>query len=110
MRIAIILGMVGLLTMAFTPAYRLYIHNHGDVAYTVRLKNEDSGWSKTETIGAGNCVKIYRIEPGNYSIRATKVGYHVDQYVSFEVDDDDWCIDITSVTGKIESCNRFYCD
>ena len=93
-----------------TPAYKLYIYNFDRKNnYHVRLKNEDTGWQKAVDIEADSCVVIYRMEPGEYSIRTYKDGTSVGDYASFEVEDDDLCIKITSVTGGLELCNNIFC-
>jgi len=93
-----------------TPAYKLYIYNlDRKNNYHIRLKNEDTGWQKAVDIEPDSCVVIYRMEPGEYSIRTYKDGTSVGDYASFEVEDDDLCIKITSVTGGLELCNNTFC-
>jgi hypothetical protein len=93
-----------------TPAYKLYIYNlDRKNNYHIRLKNEGTGWHKTVDIEADSCVVIYRMEPGDYSIRTYKNGTSVGDYASFEVEDNDLCIKITSVTGGLELCDNTFC-
>ena len=93
-----------------TSAYKLYIYNLDKKnGYHIWLKNEGTRWQKAVDIGADSCVVIYRMEPGEYSIRTYKIGTSVGDYASFEVEDDDLCIKITSVTGKLELCNNTFC-
>lgn len=93
-----------------TPAYKLYIYNLDKKnSYHIRLKNEDTGWQKSVDIETDSCVVIYRMEPGEYSIRTYKKGTSVGDYATFEVEDDDLCIKITSVTGRLELCNNTFC-
>jgi hypothetical protein len=93
-----------------TPAYKLYIYNlDRKNNYHIRLKNEGTGWQKAVDIEADSCVIIHRMEPGEYSIRTYKGGTSVGDYASFEVEDDDLCVKITSVTGGLELCDNTFC-
>lgn len=111
--IALILGVIGSCSNceAFTDAYQLYVQN-GDQHnyYHIRIKNEDSGWNDAKNVEAGDCVRFHRIEPGDWSIRIYKDGSMLSDSAEFEVDDEDWCIRIRSETGKLESCNRNFCN
>lgn len=92
-------------------AYKLYVYNRDSHNYYhVRLKNEDTGWHDARNVEANDCVAIYRLEPGEYSIRNYKDGTDVGHYRSFNIKDDNKCIEITSVTGKMRSCSRDYCN
>lgn len=106
--VALILGVVGPL-YAFTDAYQLYVQNRSQHSYRVRIKNEDSRWTDTQTVEAGGCVRFLRIEPGDWSIRVYK-GSMLSDYADFEVDDEDWCILIRSETGKVETCYKYFCN
>ena len=93
-----------------TPAYKLYVYNlDKNNGYRIRLKNEETGWSKSVNIEAESCVVISRMEPGEYTIRTYKEGTSVGDYASFNVEDEDLCIRITSVTGGLELCNNTFC-
>ena len=96
--------------LSATPSYRLYIHNMDSRNYYyVRVKNEDTRWSDSVNIEIGSCAKLYRIEPGEYSIRTYKDGKMAGDYATFEVVDENICIEITSVTGEMEFCGKMYC-
>ena len=93
-----------------TPSYKLYIYNmDSENYYHVRIKNEDTRWADAVNIESRSCVKIYRIEPGEWSIRTYKDGRDVGNYATFDVVDSDICIEITSVTGGLEFCSKTYC-
>ena len=93
-----------------TPAYKLYVYNlDSNNGYRIRLKNEETGWSKSVNIGADSCFVINGMESGEYSIRTYKEGTSVGDYASFKVEDEDLCIRITSVTGKLELCSDTFC-
>ena len=93
-----------------TPAYKLYVYNlDRNNGYRIRLQNEETGWNKTVKIEPESCVAIDRIEPGKYTIRTYKEGTSIGDYASFKVEDEDLCIRITSVTGKLELCSDTYC-
>ena len=92
-------------------AYKLYIYNEdSENYYHVRLKNEDTGWYDARNVEADSCIEIYRLERGEYSIRTYQDGGSIGDYALFDIDDDHMCIRITSVTGKLRSCNRNYCN
>lgn len=94
-----------------TPAYRLYIQNRDNHnSYHVRVKNEDTGWHDAVNIEAGSCAVVERMEPGEYSIRTYRNGGNTGDYAGFEIEDSNFCIRITSVTGSMEVCNQNFCD
>lgn len=94
-----------------TPSYKLYIYNMDNKNYyAVRIKNEDTGWQANLNIEAGSCETVYRMEPGEYSIRTYKDGGWVGDYAGFEITDDDLCIEITSAIGTLDICESTFCD
>jgi hypothetical protein len=106
----IFITMLPSLAKSQTPSYRLYIYNmDSNNYYHVRIKNEDTRWSDAVNVEARSCAKMYRIEPGEYSIRTYRDGGMSGDYASFEVEDESVCIEITSVTGNLELCNKYYC-
>jgi len=94
----------------FTSSYMLYVYNQDNRNnYTIKIKNEDSGWQDSKNIEPGECIIFQRIEPGNYSIRTFKGNTSIGDYANFEVKNGDWCIEISSVTGQIRTCDWYFC-
>ena len=94
-----------------TKAFKLYVHNRDSKNYYhIRLKNEDTGWYDARNVEANDCIAIYRLEQGEYSIRTYRDGTDVGHYRSFKIKNDHKCLEITPVTGKMRSCNRNYCN
>ena len=90
--------------------FKLYVYNRDSKNYYIRLKNEDTGWYDARNVKSGRCVTIYRLEKGKYSIRIRRNGTDIGDYASFKIKNNHRCIEITSVTGKMRSCNRTYCN
>lgn len=107
---AIFIGMLPSLAESQTPSYILYIYNMDSKNYYhVRIINDDTRWQNSVNVESRSCAKMYRMEPGTYTIQTYRDGSHVGDYAGFDIEDDDLCIEITSVTGKLDLCNKTYC-